>query len=204
VWTYPCRESNPDHPQPDGLRRLGSWSKRHVFQSSNRFFLRWWTTGTNVMDPKFVSLRSEVTGWLHTCTHFALTTLISYNIGLNWMWRGDLNSSSWGHEPAVWLLWTWQWTCGTIKGGVFLHYTASTERRPRMVGMTPTKFSLLLGPRLHLFCLLLLTVTSSPKHLSIHDNLTTLSVSWDRLCGLLVRVPGCRSRGPGATRFSEK
>jgi hypothetical protein len=30
----------------------------------------------------------------------------------------------------------------------------------------------------------------------------------DRLCGLVVRVPGCRSRGPGAvtgvTRFSEK
>jgi hypothetical protein len=30
----------------------------------------------------------------------------------------------------------------------------------------------------------------------------------DRPCGLVVRVPGCRSRGPGsipfATRFSEK
>jgi hypothetical protein len=28
--------------------------------------------------------------------------------------------------------------------------------------------------------------------------------SLDRLCGIVVRVPGYRSRGPGATRFSEK
>jgi hypothetical protein len=36
----------------------------------------------------------------------------------------------------------------------------------------------------------------------------TLTVKKDRLCGLVVRVPGYRSRGqgsiPGATRFSEK
>jgi hypothetical protein len=35
-----------------------------------------------------------------------------------------------------------------------------------------------------------------------------LNVFWDRLCGLVVRVPGYRCRGPGfipgATRFSEK
>jgi hypothetical protein len=33
-------------------------------------------------------------------------------------------------------------------------------------------------------------------------------IQWDRLCGLMVRVPDYRSRGPGsipiATRFSEK
>jgi hypothetical protein len=37
---------------------------------------------------------------------------------------------------------------------------------------------------------------------------TTNSVAWDRHCGLVVRVPGYKSRGPGsisgATRFSEK
>jgi hypothetical protein len=36
----------------------------------------------------------------------------------------------------------------------------------------------------------------------------TLNDGFDRLCGLVVRVPGYRSRGPGtisgATRFSEK
>jgi hypothetical protein len=36
----------------------------------------------------------------------------------------------------------------------------------------------------------------------------TVFSSYDRLCGLVVRVPGYRSRGPGsipgATRFSEK
>jgi hypothetical protein len=34
------------------------------------------------------------------------------------------------------------------------------------------------------------------------------SAVFDRLCGLVIRVPGCRSRGPGsipgATRISEK
>jgi hypothetical protein len=37
---------------------------------------------------------------------------------------------------------------------------------------------------------------------------TTVQTQIDRLCGLVVRVPGYKSRGPGsiagATRFSEK
>jgi hypothetical protein len=40
------------------------------------------------------------------------------------------------------------------------------------------------------------------------NNLYTICASEDRLCGLVVKVPGCRSRGPGsihgATIFSEK
>jgi hypothetical protein len=39
-------------------------------------------------------------------------------------------------------------------------------------------------------------------------NFILYTVYFDRLCGLVVRVPGYRSRGPssipGATRFSEK
>jgi hypothetical protein len=40
------------------------------------------------------------------------------------------------------------------------------------------------------------------------NNYSFKIVAEDRLCGLVVRVPGCRSRGlgsiSGATRFSEK
>jgi hypothetical protein len=40
------------------------------------------------------------------------------------------------------------------------------------------------------------------------DLLQYTSFSFDRLCGLVVKVPGCTSRyhgsAPGATRFSEK
>jgi hypothetical protein len=42
----------------------------------------------------------------------------------------------------------------------------------------------------------------------IHFSLIVLSLDVDRLCGLVVKVPGYRSRGPGSTagttRFSEK
>jgi hypothetical protein len=41
----------------------------------------------------------------------------------------------------------------------------------------------------------------------LERGLLSLVSTIDRLCGLVVRVPGCRSRGPGsipgATRFSE-
>jgi hypothetical protein len=40
------------------------------------------------------------------------------------------------------------------------------------------------------------------------QNMINLSLFWDHLCGLVVRVPGYSSTGPGsipgATRFSEK
>jgi hypothetical protein len=41
-----------------------------------------------------------------------------------------------------------------------------------------------------------------------HQLLYPCIIEWDRLCGLVVRIPGYRSRGPGsiprAIRFSDK
>jgi hypothetical protein len=57
--------------------------------------------------------------------------------------------------------------------------------------------------------LLQLCSTTYPNIFFCNPILFVICIStFDRLCGLVVRVPGCRSRGPGsipgATRFSEK
>jgi hypothetical protein len=66
-----------------------------------------------------------------------------------------------------------------------------------------------MAQRVFLPMMMVVVVIASTKGITV-DKFVTFKVStvYDHLCGLVVRVPGYRFRGPGsipgATRFSEK
>jgi hypothetical protein len=83
--------------------------------------------------------------------------------------------------------------------------------RGRMVGGNDRDRSLLNVFKIYKsFCLICIPIqpltayVSKSKTLVRSEDFTQYRYQIDRLCGLVVRFPAYRSRGPGTTRFSEK